>query len=353
MVIKRSLLLALLFYSLKGYSQEYVIEKVNLTETVEHKYVSEIPRLKDTSADDNPVVDQINAQILDRFMITSYEQDEIEEFRWYGVECTAEVNGNILYISFSGEYYGAYPNYVADEMFFDLTSGNPLQATVIPVQALFTLSGYMDFLNTWWLEGVKAAFTEAIECAESEPYCSVYDIDYRADSNTVSFFLTDDCYPHVAQGCSPVYRITFEPDIIRPYLNATGKYLLLEGTYKNMTPVEKFREHERLIHEVPANVFLFGTIGDKYPFGMALNLDHPSEISGFYYYDSKLQIISLSGQHTDDTMFLTETVNHKQTGSFVFDLNIDHVPIDGKWMNAGKTKNLDVSFSKIITCRNN
>lgn len=349
MVIKSALLPAFLFYSLMIHSQEYVIEKVKLTETVENKYVSEIPRLKDTTSADNPVVDQINVQILDRFMIPGFAQGEIEEFRWYGVECTSEVNGNILYISFAGEYYGAYPNYVADEMFFDLTSGNPLQATAIPFQALFTLSGYMDFLNTWWLEGVKAEFTEAVECAESEPYCSVYDIDFSVDSNTISFFLTDDCFPHVAQGCSPVYRITPEPDSIRPYLNSTGKYILLEGKYQNMTPVEKFRENERLIHELPTNVFLFGTIGDKYPFGMALNVENPSEISGFYYYDSTRKKISLNGQISDNTMFLNETVNHKQTGSFEFDLNIDHVPIDGKWMHAGKTKSLDVTFSKILT----
>jgi hypothetical protein len=352
--MKYKLLIVIWVNTLICYSQEFVVDKVQLTETVDNKYVSEIPRLKDKSNESNPVVDWINSQILDRFMINSYVQSELEEFRWYEVGCSSEIKENILYISFAGEYYGAYPNYVADELFFDLKSGESLKLTVIPFHVLFTLSGYLDFLNKYWLEEVKKEFITAIECAEIEPYCSYYDINsYNVDSNKLSISLTDDCYPHVAQGCSPAYRISVELDSIKQYLNNIGKYILLESKYMTMSPIEKFLENEKLIEKVPNNLFLFGKIDDRYPFSMAINIDKKEHIVGLYYYDSKLQKINLKGQSNDNTMFLTETVNNKQTGFFEFDININNYPIDGKWLNFEKTKSLNVKFNRIMICKNN
>jgi hypothetical protein len=337
------LLIVFLINTVIIYSQKFVVEKVQLIETVENKYVSEIPKLKDLSNDSNPVVDGINSHILDRFMINSFVQSELEGFNWYEVRYSSEIRENILYITFAGEYYGAYPNYVADELLFDLKYGEPLKLTAIPFQALFTLSGYLDFLNKYWLEGVKNEFIAAVECAEIEPYCSYYDINsYNVDSNKLSISLTDDCYPHVAQGCSPVYRISIELDSIKQYLNNIGKYILLESNYMTMTPIGKFLENKKIIEKVPDNVFLFGKIDDRYPFSMAINMEKQERISGLYYYDSKLQKINLKGQRNDNTMFLTETVNNKQTGFFEFDINIDYYPIEGKWLNFDKTKSLNV-----------
>jgi len=324
-----------------------------LTETVDHKYGSEIPRLRDTSNESNPVVESINSLILDRFMINSYVQSELEEFRWYEVGYSWEIKDTILYISFSGEYYGAYPNYVTDELFFDLKSGAPIHSTAIPFQALFTLPGYLDFLHKYWLEGVKNEFVSAVECAEFEPYCSYYDINYHVNDNQLFISLTDDCYPHIAQGCSPVYTVSVELDTIKPYLNNIGKYMLLESNYMTMTPIEKFLENEKLIEKVPNNVFLFGKIDDKYPISMAINNDKKEQISGLYYYDSKLQKITLEGQCDDYSMSLTETANNKQTGFFEFDTNVDNCPIDGKWLNFEKTKSLRVDFANIIICKTN
>lgn len=345
-------LIFFLINTLICYSQEYVIEKVQLTETVDSDYVSEIPRLRDKSNDSNPAVDAINSQILDRFMINSYVQDELEEFRWYEVECSSEIKKNILYISYAGEYYGAYPNYVNDEMFFDLKSGELLKVAVIPFQALFTLSGYLDFLNKYWLEGVKNEFVTAIECAEYEPYCSCFDISYSVIDNKLSSSLTSDCYPHVVQACSPAYSISVELDSVKQYLNNIGKYVL-GSKYMTMTPIEKFLENENLKEHISDNVFLFGKIDDRYTFSMAINIDKKEQISGFYYYDSKLLKINLKGQSNDDTMFLSEIVSNKPTGFFEFGINIDNYPIDGKWLNPEKTKSLDVNFTQILTCKDN
>jgi hypothetical protein len=330
-----------------------VVDTIQLTETVDQRSVSDIPRLRDTSNEDNPVVESINSRILDRFMINSYVQSELDEFRWYDVGFSSEIKENILYISFAGEYYGAYPNYVTDELFFDLKSGEPLHSTVIPFQALFTLTGYLDFLHKYWLEGVKNEFITAIECAEFEPYCSYYDMNYHVNHNQLFISLTDDCYPHVSQGCSPSYTVSVDLDTIKAYLNNIGKYMLLESNYMTMTAIEKFLENEKLTGKIPNNVFLFGNIDDKYPISMAINLDKKEQISGLYYYDSKLQKITLEGQCNDYIMSLTETVSDKQTGFFEFDTNIDDCPIDGKWLNFEKTKSLHVDFTNTIICKTN
>ncbi len=346
-------LMVFLINTLIGFSQDFIVEKVQLTETIANENVSEIPRLKDTSNESNPAVNYINSQILDLFRIDSYSQSEIEDFRWFDVRYSSDIKDSILYLAYTGEYNGAYPNYVYDELFFNLKSGEPLKLTYIPFQALFTLSGYLDFIHKYWLEGVKNEFIAAIECAEFEPYCNYYDIDYEANSNRLSISLTDDCYPHVALGCSPTYSISIELDSIKHFLNPIGNYMLLESKYMAMTPIEKFHENEKLKERIPDNVFLFGIIGDTYPFSMAINLDNKEQSFGLYYYDAKLQKIELKGRCNDTSMFLTETVNAKETGYFEFDTNIDDYPIYGRWLNSTKTKSLNVEFTKILTCKGN
>lgn len=234
--------------TLMSYSQEFVVEKVLLTETIEHKNVSEIPKLRDLSSDNNQVAEMVNSFILDRFMITGFVQSDLEGFTWYEVRFSSEIKENILYISFTGEYFGAYLNPISEELFFDLNTGAPLKFTPIPFQALFTSSGYSEFINKYWLEGVKIEFEKAIECAGMEPYCTYYDITgFAVDSNMLSISLTDDCYPHVVEGCSPVYEIAVELDTIKPYLNNLGKYILIESTYLKLSPIEKFLKNQYLL----------------------------------------------------------------------------------------------------------
>ena len=68
--------------TLIGYSQSIIVEKIKLIETVDNNSVSNIPRVKDLENSQNPIVERINAVILDRFMINSFEQEELGEFRW-------------------------------------------------------------------------------------------------------------------------------------------------------------------------------------------------------------------------------------------------------------------------------
>jgi hypothetical protein len=349
--------------ALESYSQGIIVEKIKLTETVDNRYVSEIPKVKDLTNEKNPIVEKINSQILDRFMINSFKQSELEEFRWYEVGCSFEIKENILYISFAGEYYGAYPNYVEDEFYFDLKTGKNIELSIIPFQALFTLSGYLEFLNKYWLDGVKKEFITAVECAGFEPYCSYYDIyNYSVKDNELTISLASDCYPQVALACSPGFEITVKLDTIKQYLNELGKYIMIESNYLSKTPIEKFLENEKLKEKTQNNLFIFGKINDKYPISMVINIDRQGEISGFYY-DLKLQKVVLTGQQKDNTMLLKETIDNKQTGFFefrisneydansffLFDPNGNDKYLIGKWLNSDKTKIFEITFTEVKT----
>jgi len=129
-----------------GYSQEYVVETVEFIETVDNTYVSEIPRIRDLENENNQIVESINSRILDRFMINSFTQSKLEQFRWYDMVYTSEFIGNILHISFSGEYYGASLDGIHDDIYFSLKSGESIALNELPSEAIFFVSDCFDFL---------------------------------------------------------------------------------------------------------------------------------------------------------------------------------------------------------------
>lgn len=359
--MRYSFLLVKLLITLLSFSQQIVVEKIKLTETMSNKNVSEIPRLKDLSNEKNPVVEKINAKILEIFIINSFKQKEIEHFTWFDVTFESEIKDEILYISYSGEYYGAYPNLVEEEIFFSLKSGEPLAYKSIPFQSLFTLSGYLDFLNKYWLKDIEQEFKEATECAGFEPHCSYYDIDYSFDNKKLSASLTIDCYPRVALACAPEKNISIEIDSIKEYLNEVGKYIFFKSNYSTKSPIEKFLENNKLKKKMDNNLFIFAKIDNKYPISMAVTLVDEEEVSGYYYYDKKKQKLSLKGKRTDNLITLTEKINGKETGYFEFTILNKYKLnsfllsaqygndkyISGKWMNSNKTKEFNIMFTEI------
>lgn len=358
----KKILLLLCFIPIACFGQNLIVEKVQLKETIDNESVSEIPRVRALTPDKIKVAENINAEIRERFMISSFVQSELKEFRWYDVGFTSELEGDMLYIGFAGEYYGAYPNYVEDEMYFSTTTGVLITPQIIPFQALFSLSGYLDFMNKYWLKGVKEAFKEAIECADYEPYCSYYDIySYTAKNNKLSISLADDCYARVSSACSPGFSIEVELDSISSYLNKVGNRLLIESNYMSMSHIQKFHEIIRLKPTVPNYYFLFGKINDRFPISMAIEINDQSKISGYYYYDNKRIKIDLQGQVIGDEMLMTETVDGKKTGSFeltrknkydekgymLYDRDGNTKYLLGKWYTPDKSKSFDVMFSEV------
>ena len=330
-----------------------VVEKINLP-TNRYDNVIEIPKIIDLNNADNLAVESINYEIYIYF----FDVDANISV-WDYINFDYLIQDDILYINFNGEYTGAYPVQVEDFFFFNIKTGEKLQMSRIPFQSLFTLSGYFDFINKFWLNGVKEAFKEAKKCAGGdEPYCSFYDINYSIDNNKLLVSMTDDCYPRVVRACSPYYNISVDIDDIEEYLNDIGKYLLVENN--STYPIDRLIANNSVTGHIPENMFIFGRIDDKYPFSMAINIDYQNQITGYYYYDNRRQKINLHGVQDGDYILLTEEVNGQITGYFELTLSANWRSnttytnlgyLSGIWLNGNKTNMFDITFNTIKTTR--
>lgn len=361
--VKKNITLIILLSCSNLTFSQIKVEKVELTETVDNRYVSKLPKLTSESEEKIQVVNKINAFILDRFMVESFDQSELEEFRWYDLDFIHEVKEGILYIQFGGEYYGAYPNYVEEELFFDLNTGEQLSNSDIPFQALFSLYGYLDFMNKFWLKKAKPAFIEAIECADYEPYCSYYDIySYSINNDNINISLADDCYARVSRACSPGVSLTLPLDSIKAYLSKEGNQIIFADSYTSKKGIDKFLYNKSTNEKIPNNTYFFGKIDGKYPFSMALNFEKGSDnVSGYYYYDRKLEKLKLKGKKDDSKITLKESLNDVETGSFLMNLSKSYVGdaysiynpngestyLTGTWSNPEKTKNFNIEFIEV------
>lgn len=347
-----------LFISI-SFSQEYIVESAELPEAIFNSTV-EIPRLTSSLEENKRVVDNINHQILQQFFIDSYNQDEIDEFRWSSVEYNSELNDSILYLHYEGEYNGPYTSYVGDEMYFDLRTGKRLTKFEVPFQTLFSLSGYLDVLNKYWLTDVKKEFDSARECSDDEPNCTYYDIqNFSTHNNQLVIALTNDCFEHYRRYCSPSYSVSIDLDSIKQYLSKLGKHILIETNYMSASPIEQFLESQNFRKMIESHLYIFGKIDGKYPVSIALNTDDKGQISGYYYYDKNHKNITLTGKHKNALKEIIETYNNKVTGRFDFSVSNGYDPeafhffdkisgeniyMRGKWTNPEKTKAYEIEI---------
>jgi len=330
-------------------SANIVVEKLNLP-TNRYDNNIEIPKVIDLNNADNQAVESINFEIYIYF----FDVDGNISV-WDYVNFDYLIQDDILYISFNGEYTGAYPVQVEDYFYFNITTGEKLQMSQISFQSLFTLSGYFDFINKYWLKGVKEAFKEAKKCAGFEPYCSFYDINYSIDNNNkLLVSMNDDCFPRVARACSPYYNISVDINDIEEYLNDIGKFLLIENN--SNYPIDRLFANNKIVDNLPENMFIFGRIDDKFPFSMAINIDSQNQISGYYFYDNRRQNLNLYGVQNGEHVLLTEEVNGQITGYLELTVSANWSSnaiytnfgyLSGKWLNADKTNMLDINFTAI------
>lgn len=342
-----------------GFSQEFILESVKFTEPLYKQVVYEFPRLKSVVKENKPIVDKINKQILSGLMLNSYAKEDMYskedraegyQFKWSDLEYNYEIKDEILYLTFHYFYYAAYPMYNEQTYFFDLKSGERLPSNNIAFHSLFTTTGYLDFINTYWLDSVKSKFAESFECADEEPACSYYDIDsYWIDTNNnVSISLTDDCYEHYSYACTPEFTLKIDRDSIKQYLNAVGNYMLIESDYFSITEIEKYKKNDSLRNYLENNLYIFAEIDSKYPITMAMTSDEQGEISGYYYYNKNRVNIALKGHRVDDVLLITESYKNKVTGLFEFKINTEYDYIEsGKWSNPAKTKTYDINIIEV------
>jgi len=359
----------------KIYSQKIAIEFVTLTNEEDTVFSIQSPIAKDLTGKNQVIVDKINAGILEYFGIPDFNEKQSYEFRWGQAKTAYEIEKEVLYMRISSSYYGGnYPDDYEDDLFFNLNSGEPIYYRQVPFVSLFTLSGYLDFINNYWLAGAKEKLNAATSCAGMEPLCSYNDItDYTIKGSKLTVSLTQSCFARVAQFCSPDYSVSVELDSIMGYLNEKGKAILSEKNNYSKNPIDKIIANQKLFDseilkkQKQNKLYLFGQIDGKYPISMALNIDAAGQISGYYYYDERLQKLKLKGQKKDNTISMTETFNKRETGFFeikysstyeadglfIMGSNENSKYLIGNWRNPESTKSFDIKFTEEIPVFNN
>jgi hypothetical protein len=364
--MKNLLPLALLACMLQNtLAQNIIVEKVKISTPANTESVANIPRLKDTANPGNEQVAAINASLLEWAELSDYTTPT-DELR-YAVDFESEVKSDIVYIHITGEYYAAYPSPVDVELFYSLKTGEAIGNRDLSFQSLFTLNGYLDFLNKFWLTPqLKTAFQKANVCAGIQPSCSYYDIsEYVVSENKLKISLDKDCYPHAMQACSPSYSISVPMDSVKHYLAPYAKQALLDDQYQKLKGVAKLQYNQRVRPNIPYTMYLFGLIDNKYPISMALTVDLSSNtVKGYYYYDKKRQPLALKGTFANNILDMTETVNNQQTGKFYFTFtnayNGEAFPLydptemlylNGTWLSMDGAKKYKIKFTEVKRTR--
>ncbi len=323
--LQNKLLFIFLLFGQRIIAQEFVIDTIVFTETVDGKNHSNIPFVRNLLVNKKKIADKINLQIKERFMIESFDPTINKEFRWYDVEFNSEIIDHTLLISFQGEYYGTYLNMINENLYFDLLTGEKIQEEKLDYNFLFSNQGFFDFLDRFWIQGCDKEFKKAIECADLEPYCSPFDIIFSSNNEVavehgkIRFSLVSDCYPHVVQACSPFFEIQISLSELKPFLSPFGIFTLFESGYLAKTTLEKHLFFKKNKWKIPFTYFIQGRIDAKYRFNMVIEINQNSkEAKGFYYYDSKRLPLRLKGYFDNKSILVNEKVDNKKTGQFLF-----------------------------------
>lgn len=359
--MRNLLLLTLLTSSLFVYSQEIKIETVYFDLERAEEFVSQIPHAVDLTGNNHEAVEQINASILEFFMLESFDPKKAGDFRWWAMRYTYEIKSDYLLISISGEYMSAHSNIVQSDLYFELNSGVKLDNKIVKYNSLFDYNSFFEFMSKFCLADCEKAFSEAQSCAELDViYCDCYDMSFIVNEKSVDFVLTGDCVPHFALACDPGgYIINVKTDSLKPYLNDFGKYLIYESGYQYFTKLEKQLFGMEKSAEIPPYYFIQGKIDGKYGFSMGLELLKPENIArGYYFYHSQKKHIVLSGAYENDGIKLTETVNDKVTGVFYFYffneysegsyILADGMCLSAVWVNPKTNQEFVVELDKVL-----
>lgn len=239
-----------------------------------------------------------------------------------------------LKIDYDTEYMGAYPNPWKSTFLFDLETGLPVDP-----ESLFTLEGWYDFLNTYWLEDCFAQLPEAHECGGGDPtvegecYSQCYSFDqFYFGYGTMDFKLAG-CFPHALVVCDPHLARTYSTSTLEPYLNPYGKYLL------------EFSDEK--VTEVPAHYFLIGKMDDRIRICMALEVtdEASGRVEGYYYYQKVKQHIPLKGWVKDGRLTLSEYIEGNYNGAFSLEWDNFLYSTEGEWENKAGSKKLKVDLN--------
>lgn len=197
-----------------------------------------VPVAISNDLNDTSIINRINSAISNRFMFGPLFPDSIINGGyggWNEVDFSVFIEDTSLWIEWTGEYYGAYPNRVNDDFFFSLTTGKLLieenrKADFTP-KDFFHKDSMEVLLNNLWTQECSASIDAAIECANGEePDCRC---EYPAISftDTTMMITLEECYPRVLWSCSPYIVKEVLIKEIYPYLNSFGNKIIRNTDY--------------------------------------------------------------------------------------------------------------------------
>lgn len=234
----------------------------------------------------------------------------------------------------------------------------------IPFETLFTVKGYFNFINKFWINDIRRELSESENCAEEEPmFCSMWDIEINSlNSEFMIIQLSDVCYPRRARACEPSLKKKVHYNDFEDYLNQFGKELFLNLRDYGSDYLLAYKETLKK-RDLRHKIYLFGAIDNKYPFSMGLYIDDNGNAEGYYYYDNKQVWIDLKGELSENKLILNEFHKFKKTGSFTFNFPRNSLydlstysdftyildDIKGIWYNQDNSKRLDIRISNIIS----
>jgi hypothetical protein len=278
-----------------------------------------IPRLIDTTGSMKTVLDKINGSILKEFEIDSYE--DTAERPWDEIEMSIKTGNNKILVSITATLDGSVTGFgqqVSEALYFDLTNGNRINAPeFVSALSYFSTDGYLKFLKDYnIIEAYNIAVKEAIECAEgTAPNCHLHELEFRFLDDKVSVYMDQyECYPRWGYACLFSTGAELKVEDFLKYLNKeTKEYFKLVSEDRTFEVLEK-----RGTLNAPKNLALFGKMNGKYPFSMMINVQGKN-VSGHYYYNSKKELIELTGKIDNGKLILKEYVGGNHTGTFVIE----------------------------------
>jgi len=320
-----------------------------------------LPRLRHTKEPENVAVAAINKEILEHFGLTSYESPSLENFVHAGVIFTWEATEDIFYFKYEGEKILGRSHQEEEEFVFDLKTGKLLAYDPIPFQALFTPSGFLEFLNKYWLEQFTEKLNESISCAEMDATCSPRKLTYEIIGNDLIVRLFEGCFPSYARACEPNFEKIFKVKDIQSFLSEAGKIIISEENH-DKSKIDLIVMNSKANDLVEDVLYLFGEIDNKYAISMAIK-NNKGEITGLCYYDHKKLPTELNGKINHEYIDLTEYADEKVSGYFQFILHegfaaediVVRFPngkiryLEGGWLNADKNRMYNINFTDNIS----
>lgn len=272
-----------------------------------------------------------------KFTDKNYQSNLVDEFvdgdktfGWSDMKVNSKIAPRFLMIEINSEYSAAYPSTQHETYFFDIETGQPFT-----IPTLFSLNGYLDFLEKYWLKNCSAAIKEAYQCAEmTDDVCNYkcfnFDNFYiEIDSLKLE---TNTCFPHAMQSCDPDISDKFSINKIKGYLNNYGKYIL---------------ELSSVRATVPKSYFFIGNINEKYKINIALEINSNNQVNGYYYYETQKKKIKLTGSITNGVLVLKEYINNSYNGVFEIPWKEDLYFLEGIWKNKDNSKNLTTNWQVV------